>query len=63
MEGCFTFQWGGGGGLFFRWGGFIFKSGVYPMGRDIRFDGGVSKKIVGWGARPHAPHLTPVVRS
>ena len=53
------------GGLFFRWEGFIFKWGVHPMGRDIGFDGGVSKKIVGWEACPHAPppHPTLVVRS
>ena len=62
MEGCFTFQWGE---VFFIWAGFIFKWGVHPTGRDIGFDvgGGVSKKIVGWGARPNAPHLTLVVRS
>ena len=44
MEECFT------GGCF-RWEGFIFKWGVHPMGRDIGFDGEVSKKILGWGAR------------
>ena len=50
MEGCFMFQWGwgwGGWGGVFQLGGFIFKWGVQPMGRDIGFDGEVSKKIVG----------------
>ena len=43
MEGCFTFQWGGGG-VFFRWGaGDIFKWGVRTMG-GIGFDGGFLKK-------------------
>ena len=37
MEGCLTFQWGGGG--VFQMGGFIFKWGVRPMG-GIGFDGG-----------------------
>ena len=42
MEGCFTFQWGGG--VFFRWGaGDIFKWGVRTMG-GIGFDGGFLKK-------------------
>ena len=42
MEGCFTFQWGGGG--FFRWGaGDIFKWGVRTMGGS-GFDGGFLKK-------------------
>ena len=37
---------GEGGGLFFRYGGFIFKWGVHPIGRNIGFDGGrgVEKK-------------------
>ena len=29
------------------------------MGRDIGFDGGVLKKIIGWEARPHAPPPHP----
>ena len=44
-----------GGGCFSDGGGFIFKWGVHPMGRDIGFNGGGgggSKKIVGWGVRP-----------
>ena len=32
MEGCFAFQWGGGGGVAFQMGGFIFKWGVHLMG-------------------------------
>ena len=45
MEGCFTFQPGGGGGqgegVVFQWrGGFIFKWGVTPW-EGIGFDGGV----------------------
>ena len=48
MEGCFTFQWVGGGFVFQMGEGFIFKWGVHPMGRDIGFDGrGGLKKIVG----------------
>ena len=45
MEGCFTFQWGGGG-FIFKWGG-----GVDPM-EGIGFDWGVLKKIVGWEKLP-----------
>ena len=36
MEGCFTFQWGGGGSFIFKWG-------VCPMG-GIGFDGEGFKK-------------------
>ena len=34
---------GGEGGVFFRWGSFIFRWGVHPMG-GIGFDWGVSEK-------------------
>ena len=40
MEGCFTFQWGGG---LFSDGGLHFKWGVRPIG-GINVDGGVHKK-------------------
>ena len=47
------------GGLFFRWGPPFLSRGA-PPGGGIDFNGGgVSKKIVGWGAHPHAPHPTP----
>ena len=39
MDRCFTFQWGGGGGVFFRWEELHFSVGVHPMERDIRIDG------------------------
>ena len=42
-------RFNGGRGLFFRWGGFIFKLEVHPMG-GIGFDWGFSKKIA-----PHVP--------
>ena len=52
MEGCFTFQWGGG---CFSDVGLHFYVGIHPMGGNA-FDGGVSKKIVGWGwATPPMP--------
>ena len=55
MEGCFTLQWGGGGGrggLAFRWGSFLFKlKGGAPMG-DIGFDGGFEKNCTMGGAPP-----------
>ena len=57
MEGCFTFQWGGG--LFFRWGDFIFKRGGCPMW-GIGFDGRGFQKKNRWmrgGAPPHVPPL------
>ena len=57
MEGCFTFQWGWGA-CFFRWGA-SFVSGrgwAPPPHGGIGFDGGFSKKIIGWeGAPPNAP--------
>ena len=53
MGGGFVFQLGGGGE-----GGFIFKWEVRPMG-GISFDGGVSKKIVGWGEGEAAPQHAP----
>ena len=34
------------GGLFLRWGGFIFNGGGAPHGEGISFDGGI-EKIVG----------------
>ena len=43
MEGCFMFQLGG---CFFGWGASL--SGVVPHG-SIGFNGGFSKKDVGWG--------------
>ena len=49
MEGCFTFQWGGGGGaLFSRWGASFLSGRCAPCGVGIAFDGRL-KKIVGWG--------------
>ena len=42
MEGCFTLQWGWGGGA--PWGGMGFDEG-----------GRVLKKIVGWEVFPYAP--------
>ena len=45
MEGCFMFQWGGGG-LFLRWGA-SFLSGGHQF-----FLGGGLKKIVRRGGRP-----------
>ena len=62
MEGCFTFQWGGGG-LFFRWGGFIFKWGGASWGESVLM-GGVFKKNVGWGGGGSPPlweTLAPVL--
>ena len=47
MEGCFTFQWTGGGGCFSDGGNFIFKWGCAPWGASVLM-GGLSKKIVGW---------------
>ena len=52
MEGCFMFQWGGRGGggmgVVFQMGGFIFKGGT-PWG-GIGFGGGGGfKKIIRWG--------------
>ena len=42
MEGCFTFQWGGGG--VFQMGGFIFKwGGDAPHGGASVLMGGVEK--------------------
>ena len=39
-----------GEGVFQMGGGFIFKwRGGVPHRGDIGFDGGISKKIVGWG--------------
>ena len=52
MEGCFMFQWGGG--LFFRWGGFIFNRGC-PMRASILVGEG-SQNIVRWGD-PMPPSL------
>ena len=48
MKGCFTFQYGGGGGVLFRWGGFILKRGGDPLGghdsfffeKNCRMEGG-----------------------
>ena len=54
MEGCFTFQWGGGS--CFSDGGLHFKWGVRPIG-GINVDGGVQKKHRMGG---HTPHATPL---
>ena len=40
MEGCFAFQWGGGGGLLFRWGASFLSGGCTSWG-SIGFDGEV----------------------
>ena len=55
MEGCFMFQWGGGGGCFSDGGDLIFKWGGCPMG-GISFDdgGGVRKKLLDGRGCPHA---------
>ena len=52
MEGCFMFQWGGGG-LFFEMEGFIFRWGA-PHGEGIGSGGDVFKKNckMGGGAPP-----------
>ena len=39
------------GALLFNGGGFTFKWGRCPMGR-VNFDGGFSKKTMGWGGCP-----------
>ena len=47
MEGCITFQWGGGGGVFQMRGGFIFKwggGGCAPWGALALMGGGFRKK-------------------
>ena len=57
MEGCFMFQWWGGG-LFCRLRGDSFlNGGVHPMGGASVLMGVFSKKNVGWGGTPHAPQL------
>ena len=56
MEGASVFSGGGGAVVFQMGGGFIFKWGCTPRG-GIGFDGGFSKKIVGWGAPPHLPTM------
>ena len=43
MEGCFMFQWGGGG-VVFQMGGFIFKWGSAPWGATVLL-GVFSKKL------------------
>ena len=53
MEGCFTFQWGGG--CFSDGGASFLSGGCTPWGGTSNLMGGGSKKIVGWGACPHAP--------
>ena len=60
MEGCFMFQWGGGGGrVFFRWGDSFLSWGGVPHGGGIGLGAGGFKKIIRWGGgHPlHAPHL------
>ena len=53
MEGCFMFQWGGGGRVFFGWGGASFLSGGHSMvGTSVLVGGGGLKKIVRWGEYP-----------
>ena len=47
MEGCFTFQWGGGG--CFSDGGASFLSGGGASWGESGLMGGVFKKNVGWG--------------
>ena len=62
-------RFNGGGGCFSDGRGFIFKWGCTPWGGTSDLmeggieEGGGSKKIIGWGACPHGPHPTPVVRS
>ena len=53
MEGCFTFQWGD---CFSDGGAPFLSGGCTPWGGTSVLMGVFSKKIIGWGARPHAPH-------
>ena len=55
MEGCFTFLWGEGGGLFFRW---VASVGVHTIG-GIGFDWRVFKKDRRMG-EAHHPHSSPL---
>ena len=57
MEGCFMFQWGGGG-LFFRWGA-SFLSGGAPHGMASVLVGEFSKKIVRWRGGEGVPPMPP----
>ena len=53
MEGCFIFQWGGGGGGCFQMrGGFIFKWGSTPGGHQFWWKRRFSKKSVRWAGTP-----------
>ena len=48
---------------YFAGGASFLSRGCTPWGGTSDLMGRVSKKIVGWGARPYASHLTPVVGS
>ena len=51
MEWCFTFQWR----VVFQIGWASFLSGGCALLRGIGFDGGFSKKIIGWRGAPMPP--------
>ena len=42
-----------GGGFVSQMGGLYFEVGGVPHWVGITFEGGFSKKIVGWGSAPH----------
>ena len=57
MEGCFTFQWGGGGFVFQMGVALFLNEGSAPWGASVLMVRGVLKKIERCGP-PHAPPPT-----
>ena len=58
MEGCFTFHWGRGGGVF-QMGGFIFEGGGTPWGALLLVGGeGFKKNCKIGGECPTMPPTT-----